>query len=734
MSKENALGFITEIISQTIEHENCFQKLYTAFARCVPDQAEFWLGLASEEASHVKGVKQLEEYARQGILKMHYDSKLTPGRLQHSIQHLEMYLKEIDEHGVSQKRAVAIARELEESVIEKDFASAFESESEEATVIINMIHDESKEHCDGLEEFTVKEDEYNGLIGKSIVTRIQVEMARSLGQKSGRSLASILMSHFNVPKQAILDSYSEFFRLEAFSFDKEEEPSQDLVVGFEKQYSEMKHKLFVPVKSGDGHLEIALGNPHDVILKDEIMQMFLDKTIKFKVSIMDDVLAFVDALFENRAHNTELLGDIIGTLDTDAKTTAEMNDLAETEISEDSSALVKLVNMLVEDAYAQNASDIHIEPGIDSSVKIRYRIDGRLKSIAECPRSYRNAIASRVKIMAGLDITERRKAQSGKIRFRRWGKLNIELRVETYPTVSSGEDAVIRLLAAGIPKPLAELGLNAGNLKNVGEIITKPYGIFLCVGPTGSGKTTTLHSALSQINDCERKILTAEDPVEITQPGLRQIQMNPKAGVTFASTLRSFLRADPDVIMIGEMRDQETAAIGFEASLTGHLVFSTLHTNSAPETVTRLLDMGLDPYVFSDAILGILAQRLVLTLCPACRVPVDDSQAILDTLREEYGNDTLFDEVVKSITVSLNKSSSEGCDQCDRRGYHGRGAIHELLVADDKIRNSITNRASLSTLREEALQSGMHTLKQDGIDKIMQGLTTIKEVRAVCAR
>jgi type II secretory ATPase GspE/PulE/Tfp pilus assembly ATPase PilB-like protein len=334
--------------------------------------------------------------------------------------------------------------------------------------------------------------------------------------------------------------------------------------------------------------------------------------------------------------------------------------------------------------------------------------------------------------MSDLDISERRKPQDGKIKFKKFAPLDIELRVATIPTVGGEEDVVMRILAAGEPIPLAKMGMGQRDYDVLLECITKPYGIFLVVGPTGSGKTTTLHSALAHINKPETKIWTAEDPVEITQRGLRQVQVLPKIGFDFASAMRSFLRADPDVIMVGEMRDHETVSTGIEASLTGHLVFSTLHTNSAPETITRLLDMGMDPFNFADAILGVLAQRLVRTLCKECKEPYHPDRAEYDYLVRSYAGN--FEAMGFPYSEELTLYKAKGCDKCANTGYKGRAALMELLTGSDDMKNLIQNRAQMEALRAQAVKDGMTTLMQDGIRKVFLGITDFQQVRKVCIK
>jgi type II secretory ATPase GspE/PulE/Tfp pilus assembly ATPase PilB-like protein len=350
------------------------------------------------------------------------------------------------------------------------------------------------------------------------------------------------------------------------------------------------------------------------------------------------------------------------------------------------------------------------------------------------PYQYRNAIVSRLKIMSELDIAERRKPQDGKIKFKKYGGLDIELRVATIPTQGGLEDVVMRILAAGEPIPLNKMGFSQRNYDRFVDCIVKPYGIIFVCGPTGSGKTTTLHSALGYINKDDIKIWTAEDPVEITQKGLRQVQVKPKIGFDFAAAMRAFLRADPDVIMVGEMRDKETTHIGIEASLTGHLVFSTLHTNSAPESITRLLDMGMDPFNFADAILCILAQRLVRTLCPDCKKQYQPTRAEYDELLREYGAEEFKEFVNIPYSDKLVLYKPNGCEACNNTGYRGRMGLHELLLGTDAMKKLIQNKATMEGLRDQAVKDGMTTLKQDGIGKIFEGKTDLLQVRKVCIK
>ena len=426
-------------------------------------------------------------------------------------------------------------------------------------------------------------------------------------------------------------------------------------------------------------------------------------------------------------------------------TTAPDSDAEQADVvSESDNTLVRLINSVIDEAINHRASDIHIETEpAPQNVRVRLRIDGDLTPYLELPARFRFAMVARIKIMASMDISEHRKPQDGKIDFSRFGGPPVELRVVTVPTSRGLEDVVLRLLAGAKPLPLEAIGLSPANLVSMRDVMKKSYGLVLVCGPTGCGKTTTLHSVVRDINTAGRKIWTAEDPIEITQSGLRQVQVNPRIGWTFAAAMRTFLRADPDVIMIGEMRDEETARIAIEASLTGHLVLSTLHTNSAPESIARLLEIGLDPFNFSDSLLAILAQRLVRRLCTACREPLVASEDTLTDLASQYlASGTNNTPQARSAQVAqwrrqygdatgnLRLWRAVGCPECENHGYHGRLGIHELMLSDDPIRQHIRHRAPASDIRHAALAAGMRTLRQDGIDKVLQGLTDMAEVVA----
>ncbi len=435
-------------------------------------------------------------------------------------------------------------------------------------------------------------------------------------------------------------------------------------------------------------------------------------------------------------------GKLVATLEREGGARSRNDEAGPVEQS--SNSLVRLINNMIIEAYKEGVSDIHIEsyPG-QEKIRLRFRKDGLMRTYLELPASYRKPLIARIKVMCGLDISEQRKGQDGKINFAKYSPGHkVELRVATIPTNSGLEDVVMRILASAKPIPMINLGLSEYNFKQLSRAVERPHGLVLCVGPTGSGKTTTLHSALSHINVPERKIWTVEDPIEITQPGLRQVQVNLKADWTFAKVLRSFLRADPDVIMLGEIRDAETAQMAVEASLTGHLVLSTLHTNSAPETVTRLIDMGVDPFNFADSLIAVLAQRLARRLCSECVTSVPATQAQIDELLVEYMQSFGPDAPVTQASLHadwLKRHAKEGrlhhyhavgCAACDKSGYRGRLGLHELMSVTRDLRHLVQTNASPAAIQKVAMQKGMRTLYQDGIDKVLAGQTDLDEVRA----
>jgi type II secretory ATPase GspE/PulE/Tfp pilus assembly ATPase PilB-like protein len=551
--------------------------------------------------------------------------------------------------------------------------------------------------------------------------------ALSTAQQSDQDSARYLIEKVGVNRADIEKALSTYYNAPFYQFTSNQRIPEDLRSRLRLDY--LKKMGAAPIERRGPQLIVVIDDPTDFSRCDALRAIEADREVVFHVGFKDEIAACIECSYGLRSDVNVLLRELSGDESTGA--VDEPSD-EEDEGEESDSAIIKLANQIIIDAFQRGASDIHIEPyGKEDNTRIRFRIDGDCVRYQDIPPAFRNPLVARFKIMAKLDISERRKPQDGKIKFRMRDR-TIELRVATLPTVNGNEDVVMRILAASKPIPLDEMGMSQRNLDEMRKLLAKPYGLVLCVGPTGSGKTTTLHSALGSINTVDMKIWTAEDPVEITQAGLRQVQVQPKIGLDFASAMRAFLRADPDVIMVGEMRDKETASTGVEASLTGHLVFSTLHTNSAPETITRLIDMGLDPFSFADALLGVLAQRLTRGLCKKCRQQVDASDTEVDAIVQAFGEQEAARRGFARGRIKMWQGA--GCETCGNTGYKGRLAVHELLVNDDGIKLAIAKRAPVEDVRRLAVAGGMTTLLQDGIEKAMAGKTDMKQVLAVCLR
>ncbi|MDO9565830.1 MAG: GspE/PulE family protein [Candidatus Desulfaltia sp.] len=572
-----------------------------------------------------------------------------------------------------------------------------------------------------------KTNKFSYLIANQIITEKELDKTIIEARRRKEPVENILMSDLKITKNDIRKSFSKYYNVQYVEYNAKTPIPGDLLMGLKVPF--MRNNLWVPLHvDKDGNIVIMVDNPYNLQKIDEIKGLFPGKKLMFRVALKEDILNYIK-LFTQDAKELAEMDDILRQLHDEA---TEIED-TEAGVTEEASAVVQLVNKIIIDAYNRGASDIHIEPypGKENT-RVRIRIDGSCELYQNIPYNYKSAVVSRLKIMSDLDIAERRKPQDGKIKFKKYGGPDIELRVATVPTQGGMEDIVMRILAAGEPIPLNKMGFSKQNYENFVSVITKPYGIIFVCGPTGSGKTTTLHSALSYINNIETKIWTAEDPVEITQPGLRQVQVKPKIGFDFAAAMRAFLRADPDIIMVGEMRDKETTSIGIEASLTGHLVFSTLHTNSAPESITRLLDMGMDPFNFADAILCILAQRLIRTICKDCKKTYHPSKEEYDELVREYGIEAFKKNLNIPYSDNLVLYKPVGCQACSNTGYRGRMGIHELLMGTDVQKRLIQGSAKMEDIRNQAVKDGMTTLKQDGIEKIFAGYSDLLQVRKVC--
>jgi len=592
---------------------------------------------------------------------------------------------------------------------------------------------------------------YDALVANAVVSAEELELVQRAARRKNLDIETVLIDEYQVKTPVLGEALSAYFGVPYETHKPDRIKAPDLMRNLSREFC-LEHQ-WVPLEDGRDGIIVMTTDPERVRVSRIVNNVYPKSRIVYKVTTAREFDSTLDQLFGSTGlmlEDTGDIGDLIGTLDDDAETESGGDDIAS---AASDNELVKLVNKIIIDAYQQGASDIHIEPYPGKSkTEVRFRKDGSLVPYIQVPGSYRSAIAARLKIMCDLDIAERRKPQDGKIKFKKFGPLDIELRVATIPTAGGVEDIVMRILAGGEPIPLDKLGLSRRNLELCKSAIEKPYGLFFVCGPTGSGKTTTLHSVLGYLNKPDTKIWTAEDPVEITQKGLRQVQVNKKAGLDFAMVMKAFLRADPDIIMVGEMRDKETVSTGIEASLTGHLVFATLHTNSAPESIIRLLDMGMDPFNFSDALLGILAQRLAKRLCKCKEAHLagsDEVQALLNEYALELQGTTAWqadgpgarERLLEEWTRDYANDKGEftlyapkGCDVCGGTGYKGRVGLHELLMGTDRIKKEIQEHARVAKMLLTALEDGMRTLKQDGIEKVLQGVTDMPQVRAVCIK
>ena len=593
-----------------------------------------------------------------------------------------------------------------------------------------------------------KANKFDGLVAEGTLTASELEKCLVDARTEGKPVEYMLMANFKIRPAQIGPSLSKFFGVPYEPFNAGRIRSEMLHGPLKRDFIE--EQGWIPLEESPEGLVIMCVDPEAIRGARVVPQVFPRITkFAYRVTTLTEFQETLGQLYGAGAEGgsiDQLLADMDGGPIDDGSNDDSLESAAA------DNELVKFVNKVIIDAYNQKVSDIHIEP-MPGKLKtgIRFRIDGTLMPYIEVPAHFRQAMVTRLKIMCDLDISERRKPQDGKIKFKKYGPLDIELRVATIPSTGGVEDVVMRILAAGEPIPLDKLGLTPHNKERVLRTVEKPYGLFYVCGPTGSGKTTTLHSILKHLNTPDTKIWTAEDPVEITQKGLRQVQINKKAGIDFALIMRAFLRADPDIIMVGESRDKETVSMGVEASLTGHLVFSTLHTNSAPESITRLLDMGMDPFNFADALLGILAQRLAKKLCDCKESYVPDAEEMrlfaaeyAEELRHSAAWKVDYEAETAKLTESWRKAYGQdgqlklfrhvGCDKCNQTGYKGRIGLHELLIADDDIKKLIQERARVAEIFAAAVEGGMRTLKMDGMEKIMMGLTDIKMVRSVCIK
>ncbi|PKQ16180.1 MAG: type II secretion system protein GspE [Actinobacteria bacterium HGW-Actinobacteria-7] len=543
------------------------------------------------------------------------------------------------------------------------------------------------------------------LMRAGIITDKQLNDALEVYRATGSPLGRVLVDLGYATQGAILSVMAKQIGIEYIDFaDRRPEPAA--IAAVPKELAQ--RYTLMPVSITDGTLLVAMADPQNVLALDDL-RIITNYDIKPAISTKDDIISTIEEYYKLAEHRED--NDFIGTEDVGDNLLAELTDVTS------EAPAVKLVNYIIQKAVADRASDIHIEPQ-ESDLRVRFRVDGVLLEVMRSPKSTQQAMISRFKIMADMDIADSRRPQDGHCAVT-VGQHNLDFRVSTLPTVY-GERVVLRILRKdSILLQLTDLGFSKVSLDRFQASFTKPYGAILVTGPTGSGKSTTLYAAINVLNDPGRHILTAEDPVEYRLPGVNQCQINHKAGLTFGKALRSFLRCSPDVILVGEIRDQETAQIAIESALTGHLVLSTLHTNDSSSAVTRLIEMGVEPFLVSSSVDCILAQRLARKLCPDCKQEWRPKQEVL--IEAGFTADNLPEVVYRA----------NGCKKCGNTGYRGRVGVHEVLLMSEEISRLCVEEATAEDIKRIAIEQGMLTLRQDGLGKVRSGLTSIEEVMRV---
>ncbi|MFB3909123.1 MAG: type IV-A pilus assembly ATPase PilB [Candidatus Eisenbacteria bacterium] len=544
-----------------------------------------------------------------------------------------------------------------------------------------------------------------GLIGEEALRR-----AREIEKAEGGSVATALVKLGAVSDEQLLAFLSDLYGIQAVQLDQAEiDPTVVRMIP-----AEVANKFQVlPIARNGRQMTVAMANPTNFFAIDDI-KFITGLNVRVLVATEAQLKRAIDKYYDSAGSMEDIMRtveeevEVVETIDEDLSIEAGAVGAGEAPV-------VKFVNSLIAEAVRRGASDIHIEP-YEKTLRVRFRIDGTLYEMMSPPHKLRAAITSRLKIMADLDIAERRVPQDGRIKIR-LGNRQVDLRVSSLPCIH-GEKIVLRILdKSNLSLDLTKLGFEPGALEGFQRAIVLPYGMILVTGPTGSGKTTTLYSALSKVNTPEVNIMTAEDPVEYNLDGINQVNVNEAVDLTFAAALRSFLRQDPNIIMVGEMRDHETASIAVKAALTGHLVFSTLHTNDAPSTLTRLIDMGIEPFLVASSTNLILAQRLIRRICMKCREPVDLSAEVLRELQLDPA---------RAAGVTFYRG--RGCYDCNNTGYRGRQGVYEVLTVSGRIRQMILDRASTQAIKEQAIREGMLTLRMDGLEKLKRGITSAEEI------
>jgi len=552
------------------------------------------------------------------------------------------------------------------------------------------------------------------LTERGVLQQSQLDRALRLQQDNNEKLGILLVKLNMIAERDLADALSAQLNLPVVGV--EDYPGGAILPGVVTPQF-LRRALAVPIRDESEGVLVAMADPLDNYTV-EALRLAFERQIRVRVGVISDIEAAIERLYGDSASQTAELGEeASGEGEPDADDVQYLRELASEE------PVIRRVNALLSKALEARASDVHVEP-FEHRLKVRYRVDGVLQEVEAPPVRSAAAVVSRIKVMADLNIAERRLPQDGRIKLLVEGR-EVDLRISTVPTMH-GESVVMRILDRdAIPLDFAALGFAGDNLSRLRELLARPQGVVLVTGPTGSGKTTTLYAALQTLNSPERKILTVEDPVEYQLEGINQIQVRPTIGLSFAGALRSILRQDPDVIMVGEMRDLETATIAVQAALTGHKVFSTLHTNDATSTITRLLDMGVEDYLVTSTVSGVVAQRLVRTLCAECREPYEASPAEVSRLRASAAGS----EQVTPDTRPTLLYRAVGCARCEQTGFRGRTCILELLTLSNHIRKAVLERADASALRSIAAEEGAITMYEDGMQKVLAGQTTLEEVQ-----
>lgn len=548
------------------------------------------------------------------------------------------------------------------------------------------------------------------LVKKKLLDPKQIPDAEKAAATANCSLAEALVK-LGVPADEVYKAFAADAGA-VYANLQERQPSGDAIRLMPESLA--REKCVVALTTDDERALVVMTDPFDLELQDNL-RFVLNRRIDIAVAPRDQILATINRVYGDAADTANMFSEFgDGDEAAGAAQAGEGDD-------ENSAPVIRLVQLMISEAVTSRASDIHIEP-FEDRVRIRYRIDGVLQERDAIPKRLQGAVISRVKILAKIDIAERRRAQDGRIKLT-VGDKDLDLRVSVLPT-NHGQSIVMRVLDKGnIKVGLRQLGMSDEDLRALNTLVRRPNGIVLVTGPTGSGKTTTLYAALNELNRPDRKIITAEDPVEYYLPGINQVEVKHSIGLDFARIIRAMLRQAPNVILVGEMRDSETAEMGIQASLTGHLVFSTLHTNDAPSAITRMVDMGVPSYLVASSVIAILAQRLVRLNCPKCRAPHVPSEGVLEAAG-----------IPPAVAAKAKFMKGKGCGNCNRTGYRGRQGIYELMLMTPRIRELAFQNASSIDLRKAALAQGMHTLYQDGINKALRGITTIEEVFSVAKR